>query len=153
VLTVKRIGEQDDLAGLVADINGAHWDDANDMGAYQVTDLAAYLRRTDTAFFACYQGARFLGMGSGRLEMKPYDRARWFYLDELDVVVNGRRQGAGSALLEAFLAHAEALGCEELWLGTELQNDAARALYDAAGPQERASFLGYTFKLGASDHG
>ena len=54
MLTVKRISGADDLALLVRQINDAEWDDANEMAAYGVAALAAYLQREDTVFVACY---------------------------------------------------------------------------------------------------
>jgi len=147
MLRVRRIGLRDDLPGVVASINSARWDAANDMVPYRVEDLAAYLACADTVFLTCEDGEHFLGMGSGRIQLKPYDRERWFYLDELDVAVDQRQRGAGAALVKGFLELARAEGCIELWLGTELDNAAARALYRSLEPSDEEAFVGYNFRL------
>jgi ribosomal protein S18 acetylase RimI-like enzyme len=86
-------------------------------------------------------------MGSGRIQLKPYEQERWFYLDELDVAVDQRQRGAGAALVKGCLELARAEGCTELWLGTELDNAAARALYRSFKPSDEEAFVGYNFRL------
>jgi ribosomal-protein-alanine N-acetyltransferase len=54
-----------------------------------------------------------------------------------------RRQGIGARLLAAFEARAAAAGAAEAWLETAADNAAARALYAAAGWQERGRRRGY----------
>ena len=44
-----------------------------------------------------------------------------------------RRQGIARAMLDEMFAWGRELGCKEAWLGTELDNDAANALYRAMG--------------------
>lgn len=123
MLTVKRISGGDDLALLVRQINDAEWDDANEMVAYGVAALAAYLQREDTVFVACYcleNGVdTLLGIASGRFELKPYDGERWLYVDEVDVATDQRRRGAGRALMEKLIELAGASGCQEVWLPTD----------------------------------
>lgn len=143
----------DDLGPLVRDINAAGWDAANDMSAYDVSALAAYLARQDTIFLACYGrvDARqiLFGIASGRLEFKPYGGQPWLYVDEVDVRADRRRSGAGRAMMQRFLAIAQEFECEEVWLGTERDNDAANALYRAPNPDDEADVVGYTFGRGS----
>ena len=151
MIKAERVTATHDLQKLVADINAAVWDDANEMCAYDAEDLAAYIARPDTIFVACYeyhdQDSLFLGMGSGRLEMKPYDQDFWVYVDEIDVRVDQRQKGAGRALMQAFFAIAEEHDCEEIWLGTEVDNKAANALYKSLSPDDVEQFVGYTWEL------
>ena len=57
------------------------------------------------------------------------DKPTELYIDELGVSPAWQRQGIGHRLLEAMLELGKAQGCEEVWVGTEPENDAANALY------------------------
>ena len=150
MLEVKQITAGDAVSSLVADINQASWDAANEMCAYEEESLATYLAHPDTVFVSCYEAqdgqTTFMGMGSGRLELKPYDGSRWLYVDEVDVCADQRQKGAGAALMQKFIAIAEYHGCEEVWLGTEVDNDAANALYRSLDPDDEAEVVGYTWE-------
>ena len=154
MIIVEWIHSGEQLAGLVAEINEASWDEANDLVAYDVDDLAAYLDAPDTVFVACHQvdgSARdLLGIASGRFEIKPYGRKRWLYIDEVDVCADHRRKGAGSAIMKRFFEIARQEGCVEVWLGTEVDNDEANALYGSLGPTEREAFVGYAWEVAES---
>lgn len=149
MITVTVITAADDLNQLVAEINQAAWDHANEMSAYDVPGLAAYLARQDTVFVACHAvtaaGRTLLGMASARVEHKPYGHERWLYVDEVDVCADQRRRGAGKALMHKLFAVAKDAGCEEVWLGAERDNHAANALYQALAPAEVTPVTGYTY--------
>jgi ribosomal protein S18 acetylase RimI-like enzyme len=61
-----------------------------------------------------------------------------YYVDSLAVLGDSRRRGAGSALLRAAEERARAHGLGLLALETEIQNTAARALYEGFGFEEAA---------------
>ncbi|MEM7080610.1 MAG: GNAT family N-acetyltransferase [Pseudomonadota bacterium] len=148
-MRVQRATTADDLASIVDAINAAQWDDANAIEVYEATALAAYLERQDTVFLTCHEGkdvSPLLGMASARIEMKPYGRGLWLYVDEMDVCVDHRRRGVGQALMTALLQIAEDAGCEELWLGTEVDNTAANALYTSMQPDAVDRLVGYTYE-------
>lgn len=151
-LKVRKITLDDDLHGLVADINSSCWDDANEISEYDVASLKAYLERQDTIFLACHEetdeGGVLLGIASSRIEMKPYGKELWLYVDELDVCANQRKRGAGKLIMQTLIEIAETRGCEELWLGTEDDNNPANALYRSLGPDEVSNFIGYTYETG-----
>lgn len=151
MLAVSVVSPDEDLQQLVREINEASWDAANEMVAYDVAALSAYLRRQDTLFVACHEigeaGRTLLGIASARLQSKPYGEEPWLYVDEVDVCADQRRRGAGKAMMHLLIERAHAAGCEEVWLGTEVDNDAANALYRSLNPGEVAQFIGYTFAL------
>lgn len=151
MIVVERVHEDADLETLVVEINAASWDEANDMGGYDVTSLRRYLQNEDTVFVTCREvaasTATLLGIASGRLEPKPYGPERWLYVDEVDVAADQRRKGAGSAIMSKLFDIARDAGCTEVWLGTEVDNDAANALYSALEPTERETFVGYGWAL------
>ena len=147
--TLLRIEATDNLEGLVADINHAAWDEDNDLVAFDVKSLQSYLKREDTVFLVCYdtqsKPPTLLGMASARIEIKPYRQEQWLYVDEVDVCADQRQRGAGKQIMRALFSIADEHNCEEVWLGTETDNDAANALYTSLGPEEVEAFVGYTF--------
>jgi ribosomal protein S18 acetylase RimI-like enzyme len=151
VIVARVVTKDDDLGRLVEEINSASWDEANEMTEFDADALSDYLDRQDTIFVACHEhldGNRMLlGIASSRLEMKPYGRERWLYVDEVDVCADQRRKGAGRAIMRRLLEIAAAAGCAELWLGTEPDNRAANALYRSLDPDDVDRFVGYTFEF------
>lgn len=149
-MEVRDVTLDDDLDQLVADINRASWDEANEISGYDVGSLRAYLKRQDTLFTACYDltnGKRkLLGIASSRIEIKPYGEERWLYVDEIDVCVDQRRKGVAKLIMQKLLQIANDSGCEELWLGTEIDNQAANALYKSLNPDDIANVIGYTYE-------
>ena len=144
------ITRNDDLQKLAQDINNAAWDEANEMSEYDGDALLAYLDRQDTLFAACYNGdsrTTLLGIASGRFEIKPYARERWLYVDEVDVCADHRQKGVGRAIMQKLIALAEEADCEEVWLGTEVDNRPANALYLSLEPDDVASVVGYTYEM------
>ena len=150
MLHTHRINSSDELDEIVRQINAASWDDANQMAVYDVASLRAYLTRQDTIFIACYNdtdtGSTLMGIASSRLEQKPYGQELWLYVDEVDVCADQRGQGAGKHMMNTLIDLAHTLGCEELWLGTEVDNIAANALYRSLDPDDVESVVGYTFE-------
>lgn len=150
-IAARLVSIDDDLDTLVTQINQAEWDEANEMTTYNTTSLSRYITHTDTLFVTCHdlttQPPTLLGMASARIEMKPYDGSLWLYVDEVDVCANQRQRGAGKQLMNWLLSHARELGCEELWLGTEPDNEPANALYRSLKANEVETFVGYTYTL------
>ena len=148
MLSVELVTAESDIQQLVTDINKALWDE-DDLGDYDEASLAAYLHCPDTIFLACYEVSSdhrvLMGMASSRVELKPYDQERWLYVDEVDVCVDQRQKGAGKAMMNQLITMAREKGCVEVWLGTEVDNDAANALYRALKPTDVETFIGYTF--------
>ena len=149
MIEVSDITATDDLDSLVSEINHAAWDEANEISEYDVAALRRYLQRQDTLFVACHEatasGREFMGMASGRFEMKPYGQSVWLYVDEVDVCVDQRQKGAGKAIMQKLIELAEQAGCEEVWLATEVDNEAANALYRSLKPDEVMRVIGYTY--------
>jgi GNAT superfamily N-acetyltransferase len=54
----------------------------------------------------------------------------------LDVVPGHRRRGLGTALVTAFVDHARAAGCTEVWVLADRDDRAATATYAAAGGRQ-----------------
>ena len=143
---------QDDLSKLVEEINQASWDASNDISEYDEEALRAYLSRQDTVFVVCYETSTeyrtLMGIASSRIEMKPYGNEHWLYVDEVDVCADQRQKSAGKLIMQKLLEIAEENGCKELWLGAEVDNHPANALYKSLNPDTISEVVGYTYKTG-----
>ncbi|MEM7281236.1 MAG: GNAT family N-acetyltransferase [Pseudomonadota bacterium] len=149
-MEVKAITLEDDLEKLVAEINDALWGQDNEMSTHDADSLTEYLKRQDTIFIACHEHSHssrtLMGTASSRIEIKPYGKEKWLYVDELDVCANQRRKGVGRLLMRALLDIAEHEGCHELWLGAETENHAAIKLYQSLAPDDECEVSGFTWE-------
>src|SRR5206468_4200587 len=71
----------------------------------------------------------------------------FLYIDEVDTVKEFRRQGVARAMMEESFKIAKELGCAEAWLGTEHDNQPAKALYEGMHPTEVENGPIYTWKI------
>jgi GNAT superfamily N-acetyltransferase len=71
--------------------------------------------------------------------------ARTFILNDLFVVPDRRRSGVGSALLQAAVDHARALGAVRVSLNTDVANTTAQATYEARGWRRDREYYAYHF--------
>ena len=76
-----------------------------------------------------------VGMASAVHYVHP-DKGPELWINEVGVAPAYQRRGIGKHLMQALLAHGRTLGCREAWLGTEMDNTAARGLYAAVGGKE-----------------
>src|SRR4051812_45861398 len=107
--------------------------------------LAAYLREPGHLMVLAFEGDLVVGQCAGVIHRHP-DKATELYVDEVGTASTHRRQGIARAMLAELFAWGRELGCEEAWLGTELDNDAANALYrKAKGDADQMMY--YEFKL------
>lgn len=75
------------------------------------------------------------------------DKVTELYIDEVGVTPAFQRQGVARRLLDEIFALGKSLGCEEAWVGTELDNEPARALYRARKPESEETFVMYEYDL------
>lgn len=75
------------------------------------------------------------------------DKVTELYIDELGTAPARQRQGIGRKMIDAMFEWGRELGCKESWLGTELDNDAANALYRDYQPVENEAIQYYLFQL------
>ena len=74
------------------------------------------------------------------------DKVTELYIDELGTATSRQREGIGRRMIDAMFDWGRELGCKESWLGTELDNVAANALYRRIeGRSETMAY--YEFKL------
>ncbi len=78
-----------------------------------------------------------VGMATGVHYIHP-DKPPALWVNEVGVAPAYQRQGIGKRLMEELFAVGRAHGCSEAWLGTEVENTAARRLYASMGGAEEA---------------
>ncbi|GAB5496358.1 MAG: hypothetical protein Phyf2KO_14380 [Phycisphaerales bacterium] len=64
------------------------------------------------------------------------DKPLHCWINEVSTAPSHRRQGIARRLVDNLVKHLKDLGCGEIWLATEVDNEPARALYRAAGAKE-----------------
>lgn len=83
-------------------------------------------------------GGEVVGFVSGTALMHP-DKPTGFFINEVSVHTDVRRQGVGERLVERMIDVAASRGCAEVWVLTDDDNGAARALYRKQGGAETAA--------------
>ncbi|MFO0947296.1 MAG: GNAT family N-acetyltransferase [Planctomycetota bacterium] len=77
------------------------------------------------------------------------DKPTELYIDEVAVTPAFQRQGVAQRMMAEMIAWGWELGCIDVWLGTETDNESAKALY--ARYAEPEPFLMYLWKVHAVD--
>ncbi len=148
MINIKRVSAQDDLNKIIFDIQKANWVKASEISSedYSFESLNLFLKNTESVFVVAYSDKNFAGMASAKLLNKPNGDI-WLYIDEVDVCEDKQRQGIGTALMRYLLKFAHESDCDEVWLGTEVDNVPANALYASLNPSEIQNCIGYTYIL------
>ncbi|MER7723292.1 GNAT family N-acetyltransferase [Streptomyces sp. NPDC096323] len=90
------------------------------------------------------------GFVSG-IEMLHPDKGAEMCLYELAVDGPYRRRGIGRALTQALASVARERGCYDMWVGVDLDNEAAQATYRSAGASDDGRFTTLTWGFDASE--
>ena len=137
--TVRRIAQSDTAA--FAKIGLDVFDEPVDAAR-----LAAYLATPGHLMVLAFDGDLVVGQCAGVIHRHP-DKATELYVDEVGTASTHLRQGIATAMMDEMFAWGRELGCTEAWLGTELDNDAANALYRGMRPSEDSAIQFYLFPL------
>lgn len=108
--------------------------------------LAAYLASPEHLMVLAISEGVIVGQVAGVVHRHP-DLPTELYIDNLGVTPALQRQGIGRRLVEAVVAIGRERGCTEAWVGTELDNLPARALYKRLRPREEETFAFYLYDL------
>ena len=107
--------------------------------------LHDYLREPGHIMVLAFDGDLVVGQCAGVVHRHP-DKVTELYVDEVGTAAAYLRQGIATAMLTELFAWGRELGCEEAWLGTEIDNDAANGLYRKfQGAEDTIKY--YEFKL------
>lgn len=83
-----------------------------------------------------------VGMATGQTMLHP-DKAPAFFVAEVGVRDSHLRRGIAKRLCAELLKVARTCGCEGIWLATETDNVAARALYKSLDARETAGVISF----------
>ncbi len=105
-----------------------------------------FLRSEDHHLLLALDAGNAIGFVSG-VELTHPDKGVEMFLYEIAVAEDARRQGVGTALVEALAAVARARRCRGMWVLTDDDNAAAVTTYRRAGAtkEERTLLLEWTF--------
>jgi ribosomal protein S18 acetylase RimI-like enzyme len=108
--------------------------------------LRTYLGVTGHLMLLAVEDGLVVGQCAAVVHHHP-DKLDELYIDEVGTASTHLRQGIATAMMAEMFAWGRELGCEDAWLGTELDNDAANGLYTGIkkAPGDRMMF--YEFKL------
>lgn len=121
---IRQLGPGDDAAVAAADHLFDH--------PSKTDATAAFLADPRHHLLMAYVDDAPAGFVSG-VEVTHPDKGTEMFLYELAVGDGHRRRGIGRELVEALDALAHARGCYGMWVITDVDNEAARATYTAAG--------------------
>jgi ribosomal protein S18 acetylase RimI-like enzyme len=108
--------------------------------------LAAYLAADGHIMVVALENDVVVGQCAGVIHRHP-DKPTELYVDEVGTASTHRRRGIARAMLDELFRWGRELGCEEAWLGTELDNAPANALYRGYRPVEDEAIQYYLFDL------
>lgn len=111
--------------------------------------LAKFLSDGGHELVFAASGRTIVGFASGTMLLHP-DKVPAFFVNEVDVAPEWRRQGIATALCRKLIGIARDLGCQGIWLATEEDNVAARALYRRLDARETGAIVVYDWD-GAMD--
>lgn len=108
--------------------------------------LHAYLRTPGHLMVLAFEGELVVGQCAGVLHRHP-DKPTELYIDEVGTASTHRRMGIARLMMDELFAWGRELGCEEAWLGTETDNEPAKALYRRYRPKEDEVIQYFLFRL------
>ena len=107
--------------------------------------LTAYLAEPGHHLWVAIVGGEIVAQAAAIVHRHP-DKPTEFYIDEVAVTPALQRQGIARRMLDEMFAFARSIGCEEAWVGTEPDNEAARGLYERFGGKV-GTFMMYEYEL------
>ena len=117
--------------------------------AIRPDQAAAFLQDASHDMVVALQGGAIVGMASGQVMLHP-DKAPAYFINEVGVRETHQRQGIAKLICTELMTIARQRGCQGIWLATETDNVAARALYRSLDARETQGIVVYDWD-GAMD--
>jgi aminoglycoside 6'-N-acetyltransferase I len=108
--------------------------------------LHDYLRSSGHIMVLAFEGDLVVGQCAGVLHRHP-DKPTELYVDEVGTASTHRRMGIARLMMDELFTWGRELGCVEAWLGTETDNEPAKALYRRYRPTEDETIQYFLFEL------
>lgn len=108
--------------------------------------LDAYLREPGHIMVLAFEGDLAVGQCAGVIHRHP-DKPTELYVDEVGTASTHLRRGIARMMMDELFAWGRELGCTEAWLGTETDNEPAKALYRRYRPTEDETIQYFLFEL------
>ena len=94
--------------------------------------LARYLKEGNHALCVAVSDGVVIGQVRAIVHRHP-DNLPELYIDNAGVTPAFQNRGVAKALVAEIVSLGKSLGCEDVWVGTEPDNEAAKALYRSVG--------------------
>lgn len=107
---------------------------------------AAYLAEPSHFMFVAIVDGVVVGQCAAVVHRHP-DKPNELYIDEVGVTPTLHRRGIATRMLDAMLEFAQSIGCEEAWVGTEIDNRPARGLYRRFQPKTEGTFVMFEYEF------
>jgi ribosomal protein S18 acetylase RimI-like enzyme len=127
-----KAGDQD-LAEIASLLNAADWEAS--VKNFSEADFNKFLALDHTFYLLAYAGQEIAGAIHGYDHLHPTG-VKYLYVDEVDTIEGHRRQGVATVMMNEVFAIAHENGDSEIWLGTEDDNEKAKAFYLSLKPDE-----------------
>ena len=136
--------ELDDLEALVPLFDGYRrfYRQGSDLAGARAF-LAERIKRSESVIFLAVVDGAIVGFTQLYPSFSSASMKRLWVLNDLFVAPEGRRSGAGRALLDRAERWARETGAKGLALSTEITNAAAQQLYESAGWTKDDEFVHY----------
>lgn len=108
--------------------------------------MRAYLRTPGHLMVLALEDGLVVGQCAAVVHRHP-DKADELYVDEVGTASTHLRRGIARRMMEEMFTWGRELGCEEAWLGTELDNVPANALYRSIKGGDGEKMIYYEFEL------
>jgi ribosomal protein S18 acetylase RimI-like enzyme len=144
-MEVRRLtSAEPDIAVVVEQLNSADWDDFDHPFSEQ--SLRGFLGSDEHFYLVAEANGKLAGALHAYLLLHPAGHSV-VYIDEVDTAKPYRRQGVATALMHEMLRLAAVAGAAEAWLGTEDDNEPAKALYRKLKPYEEEHGPIFSYKV------
>jgi len=150
-VTLRRLQASDtDLADIAAELNAVESEVSSK--TFTAETLRDFLQDPHNFYLLATIDGHIAGATHGYLHVHPTG-LKYLYIDEVDTIKQFRRQGVATAMMHEAFAISRQLGATKAWLGTEDDNEPAKALYQGLDPSKIEHGPIYTYKIDATSHG
>jgi ribosomal protein S18 acetylase RimI-like enzyme len=148
-ITLRYLAATDsDLDQVVAALNHEdRWGDFEQ--PFTVASLTRFLMRDDRVYLLACVGDEIAGAAHAYLLRHPAGSLH-LYIDEVDTSTRHRRKGVATAMMRELIRLSRELGADDAWLGTEDDNEPAKALYESLRPSDVEHGPTFTFGSGSA---